>query len=568
LERIYGRPDAPNFVKIGHLSSAESIPALIDINKLITRHSAVVGATGAGKSTTVAGLLSSLSDKNIYPSARIIIIDIHGEYSSALMDQSIVFRINPNVDKNERSLFVPYWAMTFDELLPITLGLLDDTNRGGLLEKIMSLKQAAIELQPELKVSLSDITVDTPIPFNIHRLWYDLYCQVNATHTAPPTGQSASTMAFELDSKGMPTQKGDPLKVIAPKFRPQNQASGAEKIYLSGSSLNIRRPLESLASKLRDPRFDFLFRPGPWTPGVDGQTECDLDSLLQNWIGGMQPITILDLSGVPASILMNLVGALLRIVYDALFWGRNLSEGGRERPLLIVLEEAHVYLGQNDVGPATTIVKKIVKEGRKYGIGAMIVSQRPSEIDPTILSQCGTIFSMRLSNPSDRAHITGTVPDNLDGLFSSLPILRIGEAIIVGEAVHLPVRTIIDPPPANRRPDSCDPSVYDSRIPGGRNRVSERKDYDEMVLMWRKQEYRSSSIKVNKKMNRIPVSSSNIASIGYDQETQSLEIEFLKGSLYQYFDVPMAVYEGFIVADSKGKYLATQIKGNYRYVRV
>ena len=198
----------------------------------------------------------------------------------------------------------------------------------------------------------------------------------------------------------------------------------------------------------------------------------------------------------------------------------------------------------------------------------MIVSQRPSEIDPTILSQCGTIFSMRLSNPSDRAHITGTVPDNLDGLFSSLPILRIGEAIIVGEAVHLPVRTIIDPPPANRRPDSCDPSVYDSRIPGGWNRVSERKDYDEMVLMWRKQEYRSSSIKVNKKMNRIPVSSSNIASIGYDQETQSLEIEFLKGSLYQYFDVPMAVYEGFIVADSKGKYLATQIKGNYRYVRV
>jgi uncharacterized protein len=191
---------------------------------------------------------------------------------------------------------------------------------------------------------------------------------------------------------------------------------------------------------------------------------------------------------------MNLVGALLRIVYDALFWGRNLSEGGRERPLLIVLEEAHVYLGQNDAGTATSIVKKIVKEGRKYGIGAMIVSQRPSEIDATILSQCGTIFSMRLSNPSDRAHVTGTVSDNLEGLFNSLPILRIGEAIIVGEAVHLPVRTIIDPPPANRRPDSSDPLVYDNNGPGGWNREKERTDYAEMIIMWRKQEYRSPSI--------------------------------------------------------------------------
>ena len=494
LERIYGRPDAPNFVKIGHLASAESIPALIDINKLITRHSAVVGATGAGKSTTVAGLLLSLSDKKNYPSARIIIIDIHGEYSSALKGQSTVFRINPNIKRNEEPLFIPYWAMTFDELVPITLGLLDDANRGGLLEKIMSLKLAALGLQPNPEISPNNLTVDTPVPFSIHKLWYDIHCLMNATHTVQSTGQSASTMAFEVDNEGKPIQKGDPMKVIAPRFKLQTQASGADKIYLSASNLNLRRPFESLASKLRDPRFDFLFRPGPWTPNINGQTKEDLDSLLEKWIGGSQPISILDLSGVPANILMNLVGALLRIVYDALFWGRNLSEGGRERPLLIVLEEAHVYLGQKEVGPATAIVKKIVKEGRKYGIGAMIVSQRPSEIDPTILSQCGTIFSMRLSNPSDRGQVTSTVSDNLEGLFNSLPILRIGEAIIVGEAVHLPVRTIIDPPPSNRRPDSSDPLVYDDRGPGGWNRRKEKTDYSEMVIMWRRHEYRSPSI--------------------------------------------------------------------------
>jgi hypothetical protein len=164
LARIYGRPDAPNFVKIGHLASAESIPALIDINKLITRHSAVVGATGAGKSTTVAGLLLSLSDKKKYPSARIIIIDIHGEYSAALNDHSTVFRINPNVDKDEEPLFVPYWAMTFDELLPITLGSLDDASRGALLEKIRSLKLVAVESKPmseiETRISLSKYQTD------------------------------------------------------------------------------------------------------------------------------------------------------------------------------------------------------------------------------------------------------------------------------------------------------------------------------------------------------------------------------------------------------------------------
>jgi uncharacterized protein len=231
LARIYGRPDAPNFVKIGHLASAESIPALIDINRLITRHSAVVGATGAGKSTTVAGLLLSLSDKKNYPSARIIIIDIHGEYSSALKDQATVFRINPNAKKNEEPLFVPYWAMTFDELVPITLGLLDDAGRGGLLEKITSLKLAAIGSQPKPEVSSNNLTVDTPVPFSIHKLWYDLHCLMNATHTS--MGQSASTMAFEVDKDGMPVQKGDPMKVIAPRFKPQTQASGAEKIYLS-----------------------------------------------------------------------------------------------------------------------------------------------------------------------------------------------------------------------------------------------------------------------------------------------------------------------------------------------
>jgi hypothetical protein len=494
LKKIYGAPDSPNFITVGHLASSESIPALVNIDKLVTRHSAIVGSTGVGKSTTVAGLLVSLSDSKKYPSARIIVLDLHGEYASALNDIASVYRINPDPNRDEKPLYIPYWAMSFDELIPITFGSLDDSNRGAILEAISSLKESALRKIPRPGVSSETLTVDSPIPFSIHKLWFDLHCLVYSTHTAPRSEQSSATQAFLIDNSGKIVQPGDPLKVIPPKYKPQN-LSGKEKIYLSDCPLTIRRQNDYLASKLRDPRFDFLFRPGPWSSNEEGITQEDLDKLLEQWIGGPNPITILDLSGIPSSILNHLVGALLRIVYDALFWARNLSEGGRERPLLVVLEEAHTYLNQNSNSLAANAVKRIVKEGRKYGIGAMVVSQRPSEIDSTILSQCGTIFAMRLSNSSDRSHVTGTVTDNLEGLFHMLPSLKTGEAIIVGEAVHLPVRTLIDPPFKNRRPDSCDPLVYDANYPGGWNREKETSNYADLVYVWRTQNPRSPKIK-------------------------------------------------------------------------
>jgi DNA helicase HerA-like ATPase len=295
-------------------------------------------------------------------------------------------------------------------------------------------------------------------------------------------------VAFETDQNGIPVETGDAMQVRPPKCKPQNISAGAQpKVYLSQSTANIRRPLEGLAYKLRDSRFDFLFRPGDWLPDMNGVPNKDLDELLGEWLECRKPITILDLSGVPREILNILIGALLRIIYDSLFWARNLPEGGRERPLLLVLEEAHAYLGKDDAGPASQAVRRIVKEGRKYGMGAMIISQRPVEIDTTILSQCGTFFAMRLANDQDRSHVTSAVSDNLEGLFAMLPILRTGEAIIVGEAVHIPTRALITPPPKNRRPDSQDPVVYDDMGPGGWNREREPSDYKEVVELWRKQ---------------------------------------------------------------------------------
>jgi hypothetical protein len=184
LGQIYGHPDAPNFVRIGSLASADSIPALINVDKLVSRHSAIVGTTGAGKSTTVAGLLGALSDPQRFPSARILVFDLHGEYAKGMAERARVFSVG-GASKHKQQLFVPFWAMTFDELLSVTFGPVDDASRGAVLDKIVQLKAEAFALVERQGLSIDDLTVDTPVPFSLHRLWLDLHRIVNGTYTTP-----------------------------------------------------------------------------------------------------------------------------------------------------------------------------------------------------------------------------------------------------------------------------------------------------------------------------------------------------------------------------------------------
>jgi hypothetical protein len=580
LKRIYGQPDKPYFVKVGHVSGAESIPALVDINKLITRHSAVVGTTGSGKSTTVASLINSLSNPSVYPSARIIILDIHGEYGKALKDRSNIYKINAESKSGEKELYLPFWALNFDELVELSFGgFTNDKDRNIVLERILEKKRASITKHKLEGVSIDSLSVDAPIPFSLNHLWHELYIETLGKFYPDRAGNPREKLAFELDEQGQEI-KGDPITGTPPIFKKINtNSANGERVQYLPDTLNIGQQLQALGAKLRVPRFDFIFKPGELLPKEDGAVDADLDQLLQGWIGGDKPITILDLSGVPPAILNVIIGVLLRILYDALFWSRKLPEGGRNRPLLIVMEEAHNYLNDNFSGLASLTVQRIAKEGRKYGIGAMIVSQRPSEINSTILSQCGTFFALRLSNSNDRSHITSAVTDNLEGLTSMLPILRTGEAIILGESVKLPMRCLIEAPERDKRPDSFDPVVYDdkppfdSTTPGGWGvkRVISSNDYKELVKVWRTQNPNSSEIKKSETMNRTTVQSSNIVSIGYDEETQTLEVEFKDGAVYQYFEVPNQVANEFInnpPEGSHGKYLATSIKGQYRYTRV
>ena len=497
LERIYGQPDKPYFVRLGHVANAESIPALVDVNKLITRHSAIVGTTGSGKSTTVASILNALSNNEKYPSARILILDIHGEYAQALHDRSEIFKIGANRTSKyvENELFIPYWALNFDELCEISFGeFANEKDRNIVLERIQKSKEESLKTYPKKGANIDALSVDSPIPFSLNHLWYQLYLETFATYYRGKDGKPIENLAFDIDSDGNEL-RGNPINGIPPVFKNvMVDAGAAEKVNYFPNQLNLGKQLSLLGSKLRVPRYNFIFKPGEWTPNEDGKVEKDLDDLLKSWIGSKKPITILDLSGVPNDILNTIIGIVLRILYEALFWSKDLSQGGRHRPLLIVMEEAHIYLNDSFKGMASKTVQRIVKEGRKYGIGAMIVSQRPSEINSTILSQCGTFFALRLANSTDRGHITGAISDSLESLTSMLPILRTGEAIILGEAVKLPMRTIIEAPPKNRRPDSQDPIVYDevpdedSQNTGGWGiKMEENPQYDELVETWRSQ---------------------------------------------------------------------------------
>ena len=470
LRKVYEIRDSGH-VTIGTLSSAESIPAKIALDKLVTRHSAILGSTGSGKSTTIASLLrvitSNAEDKITYPSARILLLDVHGEYSMPLADVAQVFSVDPQ-DSKQKPLFIPYWALDTDHMLDFLTGQLTDNPKTAFTDKIFALKSASHDTVKFPGVDSSSITVDTPLPFSLKQLWYDLI--------------DFEVTTFEGKDRDQPAllKKGNPETLIAPTYKPH--AMGNAGPFLNQQAFGIRRQLNLLRSRLLDRRYDFLLHPGEWEPDLSGKSKKDLDDLLQGWLGGEKPITVLDLSGVPSSVLERLVGSILKIVYEALFWSREKSEGGIERPLLIVMEEAHRYLGKRFDSLASEIVQRIAKEGRKYGVGAMVVSQRPSEVDETVLSQCGTFFALRLSNPSDRERVKGTLPDGLVGLMDALPVLRTGETIVTGEAANLPMRCRVALPGPKHRPSSEDPKVS---LQWNLQRRDE--GYERMVASWRAQ---------------------------------------------------------------------------------
>jgi uncharacterized protein len=215
---------------------------------------------------------------------------------------------------------------------------------------------------------------------------------------------------------------------------------------------------------------------------LNGEVENDLNTLVRDWVGHDKPITIFDVSGLPSEVLPTIVGTMLRIVYDMLFWAQDLPIGGRLQPLLVVLDEAHRFVPEGVDTPAHRTLSMIAKEGRKYGTGLMLVTQRPSEIDSAILSQCGSMIALRLTNSADRAKVSAAVPDDLGGLVDQLPSLRTGEGVFLGEVMPIPSRVRVRK--AKQKPVGDDPKLPDVW------QVPDRPDgdlYTQAIANWRAQ---------------------------------------------------------------------------------
>jgi hypothetical protein len=562
LAGIYGT-SAEGQVAIGRLANAEGIPVRIDLDKLVTRHSAVVGSTGAGKSTTVASLLRAIAtgdrgrSTSGFPSARILLIDIHGEYGHALKSMASVFRVNPS--DGEQSLHIPFWAIDPAEVLSFLMGTLVDKSLTQILDRVFDQRTKYVERAKVAGVNLASMTVETPIPYSLKQLWFELIDPEVKTWA-----DTARTTPAIIDA-------GDAESLRIPKYKPPS-TNNTPPFINQQNVLGIRRSLDQMRSRLLDRQFDFLLHPGDWEPSLDGTVKKDIPDLLATWFGHSNPITILDLSGIPSPVMARLIGAILKIICESLFWAREKSEGGISRPVLIVMEEAHRYLSKDADGPALTMVQRVVKEGRKFGIGAMIISQRPSEVDETILSQCGTFIALRLANATDRTKIQAALPDSLAGVIDCLPVLRTGEAIITGEAARLPIRCRITLPSEEHRPNSEDPEVSKQWC---KERVVE--DYDRVAASWRSQNPRWAKMRPTRvrlkneeieQMERELVSSSTIISIGYDPCTETLEVEFQNGGVYQYYNVPTSIHAQFMGSSSKGQFLHVYIRSAYPYSRV
>ena len=449
LKIIYGwAKGKKGTISVGRIAAASGISADISVAGLVSRHSAVVGSTGAGKSNLVTVLLETVSDGSL-PNARAIVIDPHGEYATALGDRARVFRIRPNEEAGERPLWVPFWALPFAELQQLTLGGLQPNHEASIRDEVLDMKVAAAA-QLDLPPPPETLTADSPVPFSIKKLWYELdkFERVTFPVNAPQTDTNANA----------PEQVGDANLLRSDRYpaaSPYNQAP-----YKNQKKRNIERHLDLMRSRLKDARFSFLFTPGGgYEPDLNGEVENDLNILVRDWIGHDKPITIFDVSGLPSEVLPTIVGTMLRIVYDMLFWAQDLPIGGRQQPLLVVLDEAHRFVPEGVDTPAHRTLSMIAKEGRKYGTGLMLVTQRPSEIDSAILSQCGSMIALRLTNSADRSKVSAAVPDDLGGLVDQLPSLRTGEGVFLGEVMPIPSRVRVRK--AKQKPVGDDPKLPD-----------------------------------------------------------------------------------------------------------
>lgn len=435
-------------LELGKYTLDEDATAFLNGNRLFQRHAIVVGSTGSGKSWTTARLLDQVAALN---QANAILFDVHGEYKTLAGDEFRHVRVAGPADLDgggtlaDGVLYLPYWLLGYEAMVSLFVDRSDQNapNQAMVMSRcILEAKRAFLEAGGHTDI-LQNFTVDSPVPFDIDAVFAELE---------------------RLDTERVPGA------------RPNTDKAGDFNGKLS-------RLIARFASKRLDRRLGFLFQP---------HNEC----MKMSWLSDMAHkliagrgsqddtkggIKIVDFSEVPSDILPLMVSLLARLIFTVMQW----TEIEKRHPVALFCDEAHLYIPErinrdsvDDI--SVGIFERIAKEGRKYGVGLVVISQRPSEVNRTVLSQCNNVIAMRLSNGEDQSVIKRLLPDSLGGFGDLLPVLDVGEALVVGDASLLPTRVRILEP--RHKPNSATVEFWDRW-----NQDEAVSDTENAVLSWRRQ---------------------------------------------------------------------------------
>ncbi len=424
LRFIYGHTESAA-IRLGEHVGSGGAPCLADLNELLGKHTAVLGSTGAGKSAAVAAMLHSILERGAeveYKTwhPRIVILDPHNEYRSAFPSSRIL-------STEDGTLQLPYWLLNFQETVALLIGKTEfvATSQANIVKRALAFGRK--EGASILRLDEDAITIDSPVPYSL------------------------DTFRNNIESDKPP------------------QASRQE------SHDSILQKLDSLRT---DARMNFLM--SDWE-----QAEGDpFDSIIGQLIGKDSPLRVVDLAGVPNEVAGVASAVIARTLFNLKIW--QTEEERKIDPVLLICEEAHRYVpnsGEAQYEAAQESIRRIAKEGRKYGVGLFLVSQRPSEVESTVLSQCNSWVVLRITNEADRNHVRGVLPDSLEGLTKMLSGLRRQEAIFAGQAATLPSRIMI----RNLREDQL-PASHDIDFDEGwQNEAMTDVQLAEVAKRWRYQ---------------------------------------------------------------------------------
>lgn len=418
MQAISSIPEGEDAVslQIGNYSIDEDATAWLNGNKLFQRQAVIVGSTGSGKSWCVAKILEQVA---ALKSADALLFDIHGEYSTLQGENFQHLKVaGPNDTIQEGMLFLPYWLLTYEEMLSLML----DRSDSNAPNQAMMFSSAVIDGKKEFlrdadKTEMeANITLDSPIPYRLNKLLESLKAK---------------------DSEMVTGSRGEKQ---GPYFG------------------KLTRFIQRLETKQKDKRLNFMFCGDDSLLTYDYMAElCSKLMLPSN--DGSNGVKIIDFSEVPSDILPLIVSLIARVIFSVQQWASTENR----HPIAIFCDEAHLYIPANtekSIDDASLVTfERISKEGRKYGIGLVVISQRPSEVNRTVLSQSNNFIAMRLTNVDDQSVVKKLLPDSLGDYAEMLPILDIGEALVVGDASLLPSRIRVSPP--NLKPRSATIDFWD-----------------------------------------------------------------------------------------------------------